>query len=157
MNLEKAEKIVNDLDNMAGQARNEAWIFDDLFYDLITKAKNILSDEIKLYKMFRAIELTPRMTNLPVIVWCSRELKNCAPFIKVDLQGWKHLPYVGYQNAVTLTISDNPQVTDGELEPEIFEQIKRWIKLNKKALMKYWNRKATGANPFKFINVLKKI
>lgn len=70
----------------------------------------------------------PVTTGLPVVVWVSVKVAHHSPFIKVG---------AGFDASVS--IEDTPKILEGSLSPSILKEVSKWIILNKKVLLKYWN------------------
>ncbi len=81
--------------------------------------------------------LRPELTGLPVIVWVSVgvHMKH-GPRIKVqNKNGLK----VSYENLIPITIEDEPKnIENYKIDKKLFDNIKKWIILNKVILLKYW-------------------
>jgi hypothetical protein len=83
-------------------------------------------------------------TGLPVVIWVS--VKTGAKHgarIKIS-----HNKKWIAGDDFSLTISDNPKIVSGEckLDSKPLELIKKYIKLNKRVLIEYWNEKISTAD-----------
>jgi hypothetical protein len=95
--------------------------------------------------------LWPSTTNLPVIIFVSFKGKSKHdPRIKV----MTHKGRMDLSSTVPVSISDNPEVLEGQLSTAIFKQVREWIIINKIILTLFWDGKIdTG----ELIGSLKKI
>lgn len=104
------------------------------------------------FTTYAMANLRPEDTGLPMVVWISEKggAKH-GPRLKVSKKmGDKIDP----SNVLTVTVSDNPTMYNGELEPKVFNKLKQFIKLNKENLLKYWNNEVSTRE---FLNSLIKI
>ena len=101
--------------------------------------------------MWEMANLWPNTTNLPVIVFVSfKGNSKHGPRIKV----MTHKGRMDLDSTVPVSISDNPEVLEGELDVAILKLVKKWVISNKVILMLYWDGKIdTG----ELIGSLKKI
>jgi len=104
----------------------------------MTKAEKLLG-VIFEDSLFEMSNISPRDTNLPVVVWVFEKGKSKhGPRVKV----MTHPGKMNLAETVSISVSDNPEVVAGEkLDPEIFNLVKKWVILNKKVLLDYWNNK----------------
>lgn len=87
---------------------------------------------------FEMANLRPASTGLPMVIWVSEKgHARHGPRIKVCLH---HGPKANLDPSVSVSIADEPEVGAGSgLAPSDFQAIKNYIRLNKTALLAYWN------------------
>lgn len=80
-------------------------------------------------KLFYMDMFYPVSTGVETILWVSPGFFGHKPKIKVGKRG---------QDA-SISIEDEPKILAGSISETLFKQIVKWIKLNKTALLSYWN------------------
>jgi len=131
-----AGKSVELLDDVLKRAQNIHFLDDDdnIIFNLITKAQEILIETIEDEDGFLNTCLDEKCTNLPVDVhvYCLKTLHSW-PFLKATKSGEKSVT-----GTALVTISNDPKIIEGKLDSRTFTAIKKWIKLNKKVLLDHW-------------------
>ena len=118
----------------------------------MTKAKQLLNniEEIEIFNEMSNIRQS--QTGLPMIVWfLGRGGEKHGPRLKVQSN---HSQSISPTNLISITISDNPELVQGNIDQEDFKLIKKFILLNKDLLLKYWNHELST---IEFLNQIKKI
>ena len=114
----------------------------------MTIAEKILDTTDDLFEMSN---LSIEKTNLPTIVWVSvRGKAQHGPRVKVVTSPGRYKE----DETATVTVSDNPELIDGEINTKYLEPAKKWIVLNKDVLTDYWDYKFSTD---KLMDRLKKI
>lgn len=88
--------------------------------------------------MWEMANLRPRDTGLPVTIWLAAKYGNekHGPRIKVNaIPGDKMRP----GKTAVVTIEENPRFLEGDLDPDIFKKVARFINKNKESLRKVWS------------------
>jgi len=99
--------------------------------------------------LFEMSNLWKDDTGIDYIIWVSSK-KNSkhAPRIKLSsINSASNLDIV-------IIISDDPKLKHGKLQNKVFKQVKKWILLNKKTLLDYWNENISTKQ---MINKIKKV
>jgi len=108
--------------------------------------KKIDKGEIELWGMSN---LRQDQTNLPMIIWVHvKEGVSHGPRVKVNRS---HSHKITTTDTASVSISDNPEIKVGDLNPKDFELVKQFIIKNKKALLDYWNLRIFTDELFKRI------
>jgi hypothetical protein len=98
------------------------------------KLKNTVESEAD--ELFSMVNLSPRLTGLPMTVWASpRGQARHAARIKVNLAHGRRMTI---HDAVVVTIRPSPQDLSGQLPPADLQAVSAWIRLNEDALVDYW-------------------
>lgn len=95
------------------------------------------SPEIDEDELFLMVNLSPRLTGLPMTVWVRPE--SGLPHdvrIKVTMT---HGRSMSISNTAVVAVRPVPRLITGHLSPSDLAQVSDWIKLNEAAIVDYWN------------------
>lgn len=84
-----------------------------------------------------------KATGLPMIIWIRCLGKSSVPIIYVKNE-YDRTP--GIEPTFAMSIDDEPVITSGdtgEIKESDINKVKKWIMLNKKALIRHWNAETT--------------
>jgi len=87
-------------------------------------------------ELFSMVNLSPRLTGLPMTVWVSpRGQARHDVRIKVNLAHGRRMTI---HDAAVVTVRPSPQDLSGQLPPADLQAVSAWIRLNEAALVDYW-------------------
>jgi hypothetical protein len=92
-----------------------------------------IADE--LTDLFEMANLSPTLTGLPMVVWISERGRDAR--VKVSLtHGRRARP----DRTASVSVRPEVEIVAGrELKPRDMELVRRWIELNRAAIIAYWN------------------
>jgi len=138
-NAGKSIELLNDVSKHA-QKIHFLDDVDNILFNLITKAQELLIETIEDEDGLLNTCLDAKCTNLPVDVHvCCLKTLYRWPFSKVTKPGETNKK--GTAPTALVSISNKPKLIEGKLDSRTFIVLKRWMKLNKKALLDHWNYK----------------
>ena len=115
------------------------------------KILSILSFEDELFEMSNIV---PKRTGLTVSVWVREKNEglqhSCS--VKVSNISGRFDPHDNF----SISVNDDPQVVVGKckLKTQVLDDIKDWVKLNKRELMDLWESRIDIGE---FLEVMKKV
>jgi hypothetical protein len=84
-----------------------------------------------------------RTSGLPMNIWIGPQGRaRHAARIKVQMD---HRPQFDYEQLAVVSLDDPPQVIEGHLSATDLELVRRYIALNKTAILDHWQEKTDGA------------
>jgi hypothetical protein len=88
-------------------------------------------------RLFETANLRQKTTGLPMVIWVSEKgHTKHGPRVKVSIT---HSHKADISNTVSISIGDEPDIVAGTgLSYHDIELIRKYIKLNKEALLDYW-------------------
>ena len=94
--------------------------------------------EVEDLEAFEMANLRQKTTGLPMVIWVSEKgHTQHGPRIKVSKI---HSDKMDITQSVSVSITSPPEIVAGAgLSPQDFEVVSRYIELNKKVLLGYWN------------------
>ncbi|MBV8736709.1 MAG: hypothetical protein JO007_05515 [Alphaproteobacteria bacterium] len=95
------------------------------------------SPETDENELFLMVNLTPRLTGLPMTVWVRPE--SGLPHdvrIKVNMA---HGRSMSISNTAVVAVRPVPLLMTGQLSPNDLTKVSDWIRLNEAAIVDYWN------------------
>jgi len=99
-----------------------------------TTLKNTVESEAD--ELFAMVNLSPRLTGLPMTVWVSpRGQARHDVRIKVNLTHGRRMTI---HDAAVVTVRPSPQDLSGQLPPADLQAVGAWIRANEAALVDYW-------------------
>jgi hypothetical protein len=102
--------------------------------ETIEKTQKAEADDDEPFEM---VNLAPRLTGLPMTVWHKpRGSDRHAARIKVN---GTHGRRMTMENVASVRLQPFPKVVAGLLSSDDQEKVFRWITMNQKALLDYWN------------------
>lgn len=124
--------------------------------------KPFASDEEKIFEnftdkdddfLFEMANYRQTDTGLPMIIWVLEKGKaQHGPRIKVNAT---HSRKMDIDTAISVTVDDNPRcVAGGELSRADLKKVRKFIELNKEAILDYWHYRIGGGD---FVARIKKI
>jgi hypothetical protein len=100
--------------------------------------------------LLKVVGLHPTHTGLPMTIWIeSRGRSRHAPRIKVQTD---HRPEFDLDNLAVVTVKGEPQVKAGSLSTGDLDLVRRYIVLNRAAILDHWSGKTDGVG---LVGVLK--
>lgn len=120
------------------------------------------SDEEKIFEqftdksddfLFEMANYRQKDTGLPMIIWVLEKGKaQHGPRIKVNAT---HSHKLDIDTAISVTIDDDPRcVAGGDLSGADLKEVRKFIELNKDALLDYWHYRIGGGD---FVARIKKV
>ena len=98
------------------------------------KLKNTIESEAD--ELFSMVNLSPRLTGLPMTVWVSpRGQARHDVRIKVNRAHGRRMTI---HDAAVVTVRPSPQDLSGQLSPADLQAVSAWIRLNEAVLVSYW-------------------
>jgi hypothetical protein len=98
------------------------------------KLKNTVESEAD--ELFSMVNLSPRLTGLPMTVWVSpRGQARHDVRIKVNLTHGRRMTI---HDAAVVTVRPCPQDLSGNLSPADLQAVSAWIRLNEAVLVENW-------------------
>jgi hypothetical protein len=93
--------------------------------------------------LFLMVNVRSRSSGLPMNVWIGpRGHARHAAHIKVQMD---HGPQFDVDNLAVVSVEDDPpQIIEGSLGAADLNRIRRYIELNKQAIMEHWQEKTDG-------------
>lgn len=96
-------------------------------------------------ELFDFSNFSCEFTGLPMIIWIRSAWDSpVVPIIYVSIKYGDKI--LGIEHTFAMSIDDKPIITSGdtgEIRENDIEKVKKWITLNKKALMRHWKAKTT--------------
>ena len=87
-------------------------------------------------ELFSMVNLSPRLTGLPMTVWVSpRGQARHDVRIKVNLSHGRRMTI---QGTAVVTVRPSPQDLSGQLSPVDLQAVSAWIRLNEAVVVDYW-------------------
>lgn len=87
-------------------------------------------------ELFSMVNLSPRLTGLPMTVWVSpRGQAQHDVRVKVNLTHGRRMTI---HDAAVVTVRPSPQVLSGQLPAADLQAVAAWIRLNEALLVDYW-------------------
>lgn len=118
---------------------------------IMSKALKLIEKLNNIQPLYEMVNLGPKRTGLPVVIYASLEVPNHTPRIKVaeraDHTSIHALSFV-------LSIEDEPKILDGEENRETiinnadFNRLIEWTIKNKDLLIRFWNGEFDDAGDF---------
>lgn len=104
----------------------------------LSNHKQITLWEVEDLEPFEMANLRQKTTGLPMVIWLSEKgHTQHGPRIKASKN---HSDKMDIHDAVSVSITSPPDIVAGTgLNPKDFEAVSRYIELNKKVLLQYWN------------------
>ena len=92
--------------------------------------------------LFEMVNLRSHSSGLPMNIWLGpRSRARHGPRIKAQMD---HRAAFDLDNLAVVTVADPPRVAAGHLTPSDLDLIRRYIALNRRAILDHWNGETDG-------------